>query len=103
MRELTGGLYFGERKTFEEDGVTKAVDTLTYSEEEIHVLVVRGFDIAMKRRKKVNKRRYSNGIEFFPFMKKCYCGGSGLSGNGGRAYVSLITVCYAVIQRSKAV
>ena len=29
MRELTGGLYFGERKTFEEDGVTKAVDTLT--------------------------------------------------------------------------
>ena len=32
MRELTGGLYFGERKTFEEDGQTKAVDTLVYSE-----------------------------------------------------------------------
>ena len=52
MRELTGGLYFGERKTFEEDGVTKAVDTLTYSEEEIRRIAIRGFDIAMKRRKK---------------------------------------------------
>ena len=35
MRELTGGLYFGERKTVEEDGVRKAIDTLTYDENEI--------------------------------------------------------------------
>ena len=28
MRELTGGLYFGERKTVEEDGVLKAYDSL---------------------------------------------------------------------------
>ena len=32
MRELTGGLYFGERKTVEENGELKAIDTLTYSE-----------------------------------------------------------------------
>ena len=32
MRELTGGLYFGERKTVEENGVRKAIDTLTYDE-----------------------------------------------------------------------
>ena len=32
MRELTGGLYFGERKTIEENGVTKAIDTLSYDE-----------------------------------------------------------------------
>ena len=35
MRELTGGLYFGERHTGEVDGQLQAVDTLTYSEHEI--------------------------------------------------------------------
>lgn len=32
VRELTGGLYFGERKTVEENGVVKAIDTLSYNE-----------------------------------------------------------------------
>lgn len=53
MRELTGGLYFGERKTTCENGVRKATDTLTYDENEIRRIAKRGFDIAMKRRKKV--------------------------------------------------
>ncbi|MEI3199272.1 MAG: 3-isopropylmalate dehydrogenase [Lachnospiraceae bacterium] len=52
MRELTGGLYFGERKTVEENGVRKAIDTLTYNENEIRRIARRGFDIAMKRGKK---------------------------------------------------
>lgn len=52
-RELTGGLYFGERYTREIDGVMTAVDTLLYSEEEIRRIAVRAFDIAMKRKKKV--------------------------------------------------
>ena len=43
MRELTGGLYFGERKTIEENGVKKAIDTLTYSETEIRRIARRGF------------------------------------------------------------
>ena len=30
--ELTGGLYFGERYTTVENGIAKAVDTLTYTE-----------------------------------------------------------------------
>lgn len=53
MRELTGGLYFGKRSTLEEDGVFVARDELTYSETEIRRIAKRGFDIAMKRRKKV--------------------------------------------------
>ncbi len=53
MRELTGGLYFGERETVEQNGQLVAKDTLTYSEEEIRRIAVKGFDIARKRRKKV--------------------------------------------------
>ena len=53
MRELTGGLYFGERKTVEENGVLKAYDSLTYDENEIRRIAVKGFETAMKRRKNV--------------------------------------------------
>lgn len=53
MRELTGGLYFGERKTVEENGVLKAYDSLTYDENEIRRIAIKAFDIAMKRNKKV--------------------------------------------------
>ncbi len=53
MRELTGGIYFGSRKTEEVDGMLVATDTLTYSEEEIRRIAVKGFDIAMKRKKRV--------------------------------------------------
>lgn len=53
MRELTGGLYFGERKTEEINGVVTAYDSLTYNENEIRRIAKRAFDIAMKRRKKV--------------------------------------------------
>ncbi|MCI6018083.1 MAG: 3-isopropylmalate dehydrogenase [Clostridiales bacterium] len=51
MRELTGGLYFGDRKTVEENGVMKAYDSLTYDENEIRRITVKGFETAMKRRK----------------------------------------------------
>ncbi|WP_333645636.1 3-isopropylmalate dehydrogenase [Lacrimispora sp.] len=53
MRELTGGLYFGDRCTKEIDGVRTAVDTLTYNENEIRRIAIKAFDIAMKRRKQV--------------------------------------------------
>ncbi len=53
MRELTGGLYFGERHTEEVDGVMQATDTLTYNENEIRRIAVKAFDIAMKRNKRV--------------------------------------------------
>ena len=63
MRELTGGLYFGERKTIEEDGVITAHDSLTYNENEIRRIAKRGFDIAMKRRKKVTSVDKANVLD----------------------------------------
>ena len=53
MRELTGGLYFGERHTEEVNGVLQATDTLTYNEDEIRRIAVKAFDIAVKRKKHV--------------------------------------------------
>ena len=53
VRELTGGLYFGERHTEEVDGVLQATDTMTYNENEIRRIAIKAFDIAMKRRKHV--------------------------------------------------
>ena len=63
MRELTGGLYFGERKTVVENGIRKAVDTLTYDETEIRRIAVKGFDIAAKRRKKVTSVDKANVLD----------------------------------------
>ena len=42
-----------ERKTEEVDGVMTAFDSLTYNENEIRRIAKRGFDIAMKRRRKL--------------------------------------------------
>ena len=63
VRELTGGLYFGERKTTEENGVRKAVDTLTYNENEIRRIAVKAFEIAGKRRKKVTSVDKANVLD----------------------------------------
>jgi len=70
MRELTGGLYFGERKTVVEDGVRKAVDTLTYNENEIRRIAIKGFDIAMKRRKKVTSVDKANVLDSSRLWRK---------------------------------
>lgn len=70
MRELTGGLYFGERHTTEENGVRKAVDTLTYDENEIRRIAVKGFDIAMKRRKKVTSVDKANVLDSSRLWRK---------------------------------
>ena len=53
VRELTGGLYFGERKTEEVDGVVTAIDTLKYDENEIRRIAIKAFEIAMKRNKRI--------------------------------------------------
>lgn len=70
MRELTGGLYFGERSTKEVDGVVTAVDTLTYTENEIRRIAVKGFEIAMKRRKKVTSVDKANVLDSSRLWRK---------------------------------
>ncbi len=70
MRELTGGLYFGERKTEEVGGVLTAVDTLTYNEDEIRRIAKRGFEIAMKRRKKVTSVDKANVLDSSRLWRK---------------------------------
>jgi 3-isopropylmalate dehydrogenase len=70
MRELTGGLYFGERSTKEVDGVLTACDSLTYNENEIRRIAIRGFDIAMKRRKKVTSVDKANVLDSSRLWRK---------------------------------
>lgn len=70
MRELTGGLYFGERKTIEENGVLKAIDTLTYDENEIRRIAIKGFEIAMKRKKKVTSVDKANVLDSSRLWRK---------------------------------
>lgn len=70
VRELTGGLYFGERKTVEENGIKRATDTLTYTETEIRRIAKRGFDIAMKRRKKVTSVDKANVLDSSRLWRK---------------------------------
>ena len=63
VRELTGGLYFGERKTIEENGVKKAIDTLSYNENEIRRIAIKAFEIARKRRNKVTSVDKANVLD----------------------------------------
>lgn len=70
MRELTGGLYFGERKTVTENGILKAYDSLTYDENEIRRIAKRGFDIARKRRKKVTSVDKANVLDSSRLWRK---------------------------------
>jgi len=70
VRELTGGLYFGERWTKEVDGVTTAVDTLKYNENEIRRIAKTAFEIAEKRRKKVTSVDKANVLDTSRLWRK---------------------------------
>lgn len=70
MRELTGGLYFGKRKTEEVNGVLTAYDSLTYNEEEIRRIAIKAFEIAEKRRKKVTSVDKANVLDSSRLWRK---------------------------------
>lgn len=63
MRELTGGLYFGERGRREGKYGPEAYDTMVYSVHEVERIAHRGFDIAMKRSKRVTSVDKANILE----------------------------------------
>lgn len=61
VRELTGGIYFGERG-LAADGKS-AYDTMRYSTDEIIRIARKGFEVAMKRNKKVTSVDKANILE----------------------------------------
>lgn len=64
VRELTGGLYFGEPKERSVvNGVRTAVDTMRYNENEIRRVVELAFQLAAGRRKKVTSVDKANVLE----------------------------------------
>ena len=64
VRELTSGIYFGEpRHRTTENGVTRAVDTLTYTDREIRRVVKLAFHLAQGRRRKVTSVDKANVLE----------------------------------------
>jgi 3-isopropylmalate dehydrogenase len=69
-RELTGGLYFGDRYTREENGVVTAVDTAVYNENEIRRIAVKAFEIAMKRGKRVTSVDKANVLDTSRLWRK---------------------------------
>lgn len=69
-RELTGGLYFGDRYTKEVDGLTTAVDTAVYNEKEIRRIAVKAFEIAMKRNRRVTSVDKANVLDTSRLWRK---------------------------------
>lgn len=63
VRELIGGIYFGEHTTAEENGEKKAVDVLSYTESEIERIGRIGFETARKRNKKLCSVEKSNVLD----------------------------------------
>ncbi|MBQ8183239.1 MAG: 3-isopropylmalate dehydrogenase [Clostridia bacterium] len=70
VRELIGGIYFGEHKTENVDGKSTAIDILAYNEEEIERIGRIGFETARKRNKKLCSVEKSNVLDSSRLWKK---------------------------------
>jgi 3-isopropylmalate dehydrogenase len=67
VRELTGGIYFGQPRELLED---KAYNTMIYTREEVQRIAVVAFDIAMKRNKRICSVDKANVLEVSQFWRE---------------------------------
>ncbi|MDO3408747.1 3-isopropylmalate dehydrogenase [Saccharibacillus sp. CPCC 101409] len=63
VRELTGGIYFGEKFRRETEQGQEAVDTCAYNVTEVERIARQAFEIALKRRKKLASVDKANVLE----------------------------------------
>jgi len=73
VRELTGGIYFGERKRIKKDGITSAYDTMLYSDYEIKRIAELAFQTARLRNKKVTSVDKANILESSRLWRETVC------------------------------
>lgn len=70
VRELTGGVYFGDRGTNQTENGLEAYDTMAYSEGEIRRIAKVAFEIAMKRAKKLTSVDKANILDTSRLWRK---------------------------------
>ena len=73
VRELTGGIYFGEPRGIrvKDNGEREGFNTLVYSEHEIDRIARVAFDIAMKRNKRLCSVDKANVLEVSELWREC--------------------------------
>ncbi|MEE2689759.1 MAG: 3-isopropylmalate dehydrogenase [Pseudomonadota bacterium] len=72
VRELTGGIYFGEPRGVEtmSDGKRRGYDTQTYTEDEIRRAAAVGFELARERNRRVHSVEKANVMESGVFWRE---------------------------------
>ena len=70
VRELIGGMYFGEHTTSEVNGELKAMDVCSYSEHEVRRVARVAFDMARKRRGRVTSIDKANVLDTSRLWRK---------------------------------
>lgn len=71
VRELTGGIYFGEKGRKRLNGIENAFDTEIYSVTEIERIAEKGFQLAMKRNKRLCSVDKANVMESSRLWREC--------------------------------